>query len=103
MPEVALVAQVAFKNLMTHGSAIRTAYRTSLRSSSLWEPRHPPVRIWFLWFGLIRLLLDLVLLGCTSYPRTTAATEGLVELIGLALMILPQVHLRKPCYDFSFL
>jgi hypothetical protein len=26
---------VAFKNLMTHGSAIRTAYRTSLRSSSL--------------------------------------------------------------------
>ena len=28
-------AQVAFKNLMTHCSAIRTAYRTSLRSSSL--------------------------------------------------------------------
>jgi len=26
---------VAFKNLMTHGSAIRIAYRTSLRSSSL--------------------------------------------------------------------
>ena len=23
--------------------------------------------------------------------------------IGLVLMILPQVHLRKPCYDFSFL
>ena len=22
---------------------------------------------------------------------------------GLVLMILPQVHLRKPCYDFSFL
>jgi hypothetical protein len=39
-------AQVAFKNLMTHGSAIRTAYRTSLRSSSLWEPRHPPLRIY---------------------------------------------------------
>ena len=26
---------VAFKNLMTHGSAIRIAFRTSLRSSSL--------------------------------------------------------------------
>lgn len=38
-------AQVAFKNLMTHGSAIRTAYRTSLRSSSLWEPRHPLLKV----------------------------------------------------------
>ena len=52
---------VAFKNLMTHGSAIRTAYRTSLRSSSLWEPRHPSLRIWFLCLGLVRLLLVLVL------------------------------------------
>ena len=41
----ATLAQVAFKNLMTHGSAIRTAYRTSLRSSSLWEPRHPPLKV----------------------------------------------------------
>ena len=41
----ATLAQVAFKNLMTHGSAIRTAYRTSLRSSSLWEPRHPSFKV----------------------------------------------------------
>ena len=27
------------------GSAIRITYRISLRSSSLWEPRHPPVRV----------------------------------------------------------
>ena len=47
---------VAFKNLMTHGSAIRNAYRTSLRSSSLWEPRYPSLGIWF-WFGLVKLLL----------------------------------------------
>ena len=47
---------VAFKNLMTHGSAIRIAYRTSLRSSSLWEPRYPSLRIWFL-FSLVKLLL----------------------------------------------
>ena len=26
-------------------SAIRMTYRISLRSSSLWEPRHPPVRV----------------------------------------------------------
>jgi hypothetical protein len=38
---------VAFKNLMTHGSAIRLAYRTSLRSSSWEEPRYPSLRIWF--------------------------------------------------------
>ena len=49
-------APVAFKNLMTHGSAIRIAYRTSLRSSSLWEPRYPPLRIWFWIKSLVRLL-----------------------------------------------
>ena len=49
-------APVAFKNLMTHGSAIRIAYRTSLRSSSLWEPRYPPLRIWFWLLSLVRLL-----------------------------------------------
>jgi hypothetical protein len=49
-------APVAFKNLMTHGSAIRIAYRTSLRSSSLWEPRYPSLRIWFLWLSLVSLL-----------------------------------------------
>ena len=28
---------------------------------------------------------------------------GVVVLWDYVLMILPQVHLRKPCYDFSFL
>ena len=27
------------------GFAIRPTYRISLRPSSLWEPRHPPVRV----------------------------------------------------------
>ena len=61
----ATAAQVAFKNLMTHGSAIRTAYRTSLRSSSLWEPRHPPVRIWF----LFRSYLDSLIFSCVCGIR----------------------------------
>ena len=26
-----------------------------------------------------------------------------VVLVGVSTMILPQVHLRKPCYDFTFL
>ena len=42
------LAPVAFKNLMTHGSAIRIAYRTSLRSSSFSKPRYPSLRICFL-------------------------------------------------------
>ena len=37
-------------------SAIRKTYRISLRSSSLWEPRHPPVRVvWhFAWSKLVK-------------------------------------------------
>jgi hypothetical protein len=31
------------------------------------------------------------------------STKGSVKICGLVLVILPQVHLRKPCYDFSFL
>ncbi len=33
------------RNSSDSRSAIRTAYRTLLRSSSLWEPRYPPLRI----------------------------------------------------------
>ena len=36
-------------------SAIRIAYRTLLRSSSLWEPRYPPLKIFFFFFVLISL------------------------------------------------
>ena len=41
----------------------------------------------------------------TSTP-TDAQTDTTHAMLGLSLidsMILPQVHLRKPCYDFSFL
>ena len=38
-------------------------------------------------------------------PSPPRASQTLVhgESIGCVRMILPQVHLRKPCYDFSFL
>ena len=37
-------------------------------------------------------------------PRTTAAEwGGLGTKARVSVMILPQVHLRKPCYDFYFL
>jgi hypothetical protein len=55
----------------SRGLAIRITYRISLRSSSLWEPRHPLLKVVRSWIGVV--------------------------------MILPQVHLRKPCYDFTFL
>ena len=32
-----------------------------------------------------------------------SSTKGLCVCHYVVLMILPQVHLRKPCYDFSFL
>ena len=59
--------------------------------------------------SLVRLLclIMFVVVATAVLPayasNTTAATKGLVEYCGLVLMILPQVHLRKPCYDFSFL
>lgn len=41
-------------------------------------------------------------------PYPTRSLAGFLELspmpaAGNPLMILPQVHLRKPCYDFYFL
>ena len=38
-------AQRAFKNSMIHESAIRITFRSLLRSSSMWEPSHPPLRV----------------------------------------------------------
>ena len=96
-------APVAFKNLMTHGSAIRIAYRTSLRSSSLWEPRYPSLRIWIYWLSLVRLLCLIRFIEQSNTRRHLSALKAWLRWIGLMLMILPQVHLRKPCYDFSFL
>ena len=40
---------------------------------------------------------------CINDNLITFKKSSCFSLIGLLLMILPQVHLRKPCYDFSFL
>ena len=37
------------------------------------------------------------------HPHTDFTEEFTRVLLGHVRMILPQVHLRKPCYDFSFL
>ena len=39
----------------SRNSAIRTAYRTSLRSSSIWEPRYPSLKIFYFGYFCINL------------------------------------------------
>lgn len=38
-----------------------------------------------------------------AHPRLFKTCSRVVLLLQASTMILPQVHLRKPCYDFSFL
>ena len=75
------------------------------------------------WFGLLLLLFDETQKPkgagrvCGAEKRrerkkkerreptrpTIQYVRGCGCFVGCVLMILPQVHLRKPCYDFSFL
>jgi hypothetical protein len=84
-------------------SAIHTTFRASLRSSSMREPRDPLLKV-----------LDYVLVSDTNFYSIKAAPErrstlclhsfeGSKAIDGHSLMIPPQVHLRRPCYDFYFL
>ena len=53
-PEV----QYAFKILMTHYPAIRITYRSSQRSSSMYEPRHPLLKVVFLSSLIFNISID---------------------------------------------
>ena len=110
-------------------SAIHITYRISLRSSSLREPRYPLSRVlgcfkdthseelhhrdkltqksW-----LIEYHTRVTRCGTSENmltKREAMATRGTPNITfrkgwyGFTIMILPQVHLRKPCYDFYFL
>lgn len=114
-------------------SAIRITYRISLRSSSMPEPRDPLLKVLFLiliknnsddmvWYKsfVVGPSAD-ALQGWTPAVEAPEGVktgppkqrQGIVDkgLGGRApgeanpnsVMILPQVHLRKPCYDFYFL
>ena len=91
--------------------AIHDAFRSSLRPSSLLEPRHSPLQ-------RIQLMQTTVCDDPEGHkvrlvvPSETAGARGcwspdriynMSSWIYIVRMILPQVHLRKPCYDFSFL
>lgn len=104
-------------------SAIHITYRSSLRSSSMPEPRDPLLKVLIdLYIQLRRQSSDSVRRrvsdghspGGARAPRRPRAARrsNAVRKHGWevgtpkgphSVMILPQVHLRKPCYDFYFL
>ena len=56
------------------------------------------------YFQHILLENKLFFLNCGFISNSSKWNENLyLSVITLLYMILPQVHLRKPCYDFSFL
>ena len=106
-------------------SAIHTTYRISLRSSSMREPRYPLPRV-------VLFLSPRRRRGCDAPRHVSVPWRHSAPCAGTrpggrgrwarggrpprrlyvtcsrscfeaTTMILPQVHLRKPCYDFSFL
>tara|TARA_B100000586_G_scaffold16088_1_gene10908 strand:- start:438 stop:905 length:468 start_codon:yes stop_codon:yes gene_type:complete len=122
-PESAICVQRFDDSL---NSAIHTTYRNWLRSSSMHEPRDPPLEVVTFSFRLAREQSN------TGEHKCDKKSHGLVAQWGRAIeraidhlkrqalplllgtihsgvverqtvMILPQVHLRKPCYDFYFL
>ena len=115
-------------------SAIHITYRSWLRSSSMHEPRDPPLKVvyQFIWivfkvrshnrlasacgkqnqkrayiiscFGQTKLrLISWLVFLVKKYKGSYISHSGLIKGFLDLLMILPQVHLRKPCYDFYFL
>ncbi len=93
-------------------SAIHITYRISLRSSSMPEPRDPLLKV-FIYLSKTPTYRDRVGWstgggGGRSAPEAKVvwSTKGWGRGRGgppSLLMIPPQVHLRRPCYDFYFL
>jgi hypothetical protein len=91
-------------------SAIHINFHTLLCSSSMWEPRDPLLKVVFLFFQPNVFLsgkhfppkkpLTIVAIVCLYIY---AAKRHIYIWVKFPLMIPPQVHLRRPCYDFYFL
>ena len=86
-------------------SAIHTTFRASLRSSSMREPRDPLLKVLI----LITFQTTGMFMHKSGVPmwgrRSTLVSTGLKGRRSKdhSIMIPPQVHLRRPCYDFYFL
>ena len=101
-------------------SAIHITYRSLLRSSSMHEPRDPSLKVVSqvsFWFGLnwfeeggVKKKEVALFFVCarpgreakSAHQRKRNGAHGGWKVLDV-VMILPQVHLRKPCYDFYFL
>jgi hypothetical protein len=109
MPEGAMCVQRFDDSL---NSAIHITYRISLRSSSMPEPRDPLLKV-FIHSSKTPTYRDRVGWstgggGGRSAPEAKVvwSTKGWGRGRGgppSLVMIPPQVHLRRPCYDFYFL
>ncbi|KAF1986918.1 hypothetical protein K402DRAFT_331451, partial [Aulographum hederae CBS 113979] len=87
MPLSAMCVQKSDDSL----SAIRIAYHIWLCSSSLPEPRDPLLKV---------LIIDYVTRHRSNRVQQSATSRVEIRSFNLhSVMILPQVHLRKPCYD----
>ncbi|KAF1839853.1 hypothetical protein K460DRAFT_297842 [Cucurbitaria berberidis CBS 394.84] len=90
IPRGAMCVQ-RFDNLLN--SAIYTTFRISLRSSSMPEPRDPLLKVVIIMQSLLRKQI---------VRKRQGFRQGLKSPRKLVI-ILPQVYLQKPCYDFYFL
>ncbi|OJJ94557.1 hypothetical protein ASPACDRAFT_1884015 [Aspergillus aculeatus ATCC 16872] len=91
-------------------SAIHISYRISLRSSSMPEPRDPLLKVLTDWYqstqtARFQTVFHWGLRRARSRGQAPGRPKaGPPKQQGThSVMILPQVHLRKPCYDFYFL
>jgi hypothetical protein len=107
----------------SRNSAIHITYRISLRSSSMPEPRDPLLKVLTIFISLRQPIFIRVHRaprrarargrmspGDRVAPVGPPKQQVLETRVGgwaargpHSVMILPQVHLRKPCYDFYFL
>ena len=106
----------------SRNSAIHITYRISLRSSSMPEPRDPLLKVLTIFIVLRQPIFIRVHRAlrrarargrcppATRWPRWARQSNRCLDKGGRlgregphSVMILPQVHLRKPCYDFYFL
>ena len=98
----------------SRNSAIHNGYCTSLQPSSTCEPRHRLLKKTSWYFNSIIKWFEPLIDNNSQLLHTEAqqlcehghwhhasATHHCKCMF--TRMILPQVHLRKPCYDFSFL
>ena len=116
-PESAICVQRFDDSL---NSAIHTTYRNWLRSSSMHEPRDPPLevvtfKIWLCLKSITYMRLQVRKKTWKMHKWGRSRSFKTLRVTPLAwyysqwccqrqtVMILPQVHLRKPCYDFYFL